>query len=460
MWYDKPLEKLGEVVASYLGASQRHFAAERDFYTGKHPRQLKVKDGAYDDNLTLNYVGLAISRSVSRLLNNGITWRLPEGAQAQEDYLDTVWDTNNQEQLLYQLGLNGAVYGTPFVKILPDGIINRYTGMMVPRLIALDPEITHITVDPFDVDKVLNYRIEFTIEDTNYRELVRKTQPDDVGVVADTWIEEHFILSKKTNGKWMLDPDRPPVEWPYDFPPIIHWKNLPGLKATHGAHGASDIEWAVGAQDKLNFSNSNIGKTIRMNAAPPTIVTGVTNAPEMSTGPGSLSWFSGADTKVYNLSANADIMGSRAFASDLQSAIFQLMREVPPAVIQQLGSGLTNFVMRVVYADAIEKTDTKREMYGDALLELNRRLLVLNGWEGEASDPGSIEWGVALPTNPTEKIAEDTFLLANGLASKATIAAHYDVDYEAEKEALAVEKQEANNLGGNMIRDFLAGRGM
>lgn len=457
-WYDKPLDALGQAIATYLAnPGDRQNVKDRSYYTGNHPKQLKVKDGTYDDNLTLNYIGLAISRSVSRLFNNGISFHLPEGAEAQQEYLEVVWDVNKQEQLLYQLGLNGGVYGTAFVKILPDGMANRLTGQPVPRLIALDPEITHIQVSPHDVDEVMEYRVEYTVENISYREVVRRTIPEDVGAYTDSWIEEHFIITPNSR-RWVPDPDRPPVQWPYDFPPIIHWKNLPSLKATHGAKGANDFEWASGVQDKLNFADSNINKTIRMNAAPPTIVTGVPQEPNMSTGPGSLSWFSSDMTKVYNLTANADIMGSMSFAENLQSSIFQLMREVPPAVIQQLGSGLTNFVMRVVYADAIEKTDTKRELYGDALLELNRRLLVVAGFEGEAADPGYIEWGDALPNNPAEQIAEDTFLLANGLASKATIAEHYGVDYEAEKALLDEERQAANALGGTILRDFLAGR--
>jgi hypothetical protein len=230
------------------------------------------------------------------------------------------------------------------------------------------------------------------------------------------------------------------------------------LKAQSGCYGASDAEWAVGAQDKYNFSAGNINKTIRLNAAPPTIATGIPKEPSIATGPGSLSWFTSPDAKVYNLSANADITGSRAFASDLQSSIFELMREVPPAVVQQLGAGLTNFVMRVVYSDAIDKTDTKREMYGDALLELNRRLLGLAGYEGMASMPGIIVWEPALPENPAEEIARDTFLLQNGLASKRSIAEKYGIDYDAEKALIDMDNAASTgNVGAFLLQNFNRG---
>jgi hypothetical protein len=439
---------------------------QRDYYTGKHPKQLNVKDGDYDDNIAVNYTGLASARDNSRLFRGGIEFKLPDGATEQQELLDNIWDTNKQEQLLSQLALNGSIYGTPFVKIVPDGTVNRITGQPVARLIALDPEITRVESNPFDVDEAERYVIEFTIGEIGYREVTRKTAMSDMMEpsvdVPSTWIVEHFIM-KKDSGKWEPDPDRPPMEWPYSFPPIHHWKNLPSLKADKGCHGSTDAEWALMLQDKLNFAESNINKTIRMNAAPPTIVTGIGKEPKMSTGPGSLSWFSTPETKVYNLQPNADINGSRAFAGDLQSSIFELMREVPPAVIAQLGSGLTNFVMRVIYSDALDKTDTKRELYGDAILEINRRLLVLTGFEGEQSNPGEIVWKNPLPENIMEDVQVDKAALDMGIIDHETVSqlykSRYGKSWEDIKAALDAEKKATNALGGGLLRDFMAGRG-
>lgn len=476
--FDTAIQRMAEKIAGYMRGDKEaeRQAASRRYFTGEHPRQLAVKIGQYDDNLTLNHIGLAIARGVSRLFKGGISFVLPE--QAQQDYIDAVWDGNKGEQLCYQLGLNGAVYGTPYLKIVPDGTVNKLTGDPLPRLVALDPEITRVEVDPFDVDEPKQYVIEFTVDETTYKEVTRRTASSDYvfqnpdGSLREptseeaknlpkTWIVEHFILNRSTGGQWQPDPDRPPVEWPYDFPPIHHWKNLPSLKADKGCYGSTDAEWAVAAQDKLNFAEGNINKTIRLNAAPPTIGTGITQKPDIATGPGTFTWFSNENAKVYNLPANADIDGSRAFAGDLQSAIFQLMREVPPAVIEQLGSGLTNFVMRVVFSDAIDKNDTKRELYGDALLEVVRRLLILADFVGPASDPGFIEWGPDLPTNPTEQIEEDKFLLESGLISKQTLAERYDIDWEAEQKLIEQEQSAANansdNIGAAILRNFSRG---
>jgi hypothetical protein len=449
-WYDPIVDRLGRSIAGFLAPTLEDKAkSDREYYNGEHPEQLKTKPGQYNDNVAMNYIGLAIERAISRTFN-GLTFKLTNDKD--QAFIDNVFTANNLKQFLMQVGLNGGVYGTPFVKIVPDGIIHKLTGDPTYRLIVLDNEITKVFPNPFDVDEPQKYEIVFSVEDTAYME---RTSKIDLNDPLSYWLVEHFIMPKGKR-KWIPDPEQPPYTFQYPFPPIHHWKNLPSLKASHGCYGSTDAEWATGVQDKHNFANSNISKTIRLNAAPPTIATGFSQAPDIATGPGSLFWTSNDLAKVYNLQANADIDGSRAFAGDLQSAIFQLMREVPPAVIAQLGSGLTNFVMRVVFSDAVDKTDTKRELYGDALLEINRRLLVLNG--DERADPGTIEWGDALPVNPTEQIVEDEFLLRNGLDSKKDIAARHGVDLEAIQPDLDAEAAAKNALGGNLLRDFIAGR--
>ena len=48
-----------------------------DYYTGAQRRQLRVKIGQADDNLTVNLVTLVIDRGISMLLGDGVTFDLP-----------------------------------------------------------------------------------------------------------------------------------------------------------------------------------------------------------------------------------------------------------------------------------------------------------------------------------------------------------------------------------------------
>src|SRR5689334_8065567 len=112
------LNDLAFVIAGVIndprkGTLQRN----ADYYEGAQKKQLKTKDGAYDDNIVENFVGLAIDRSVSMLFGGGIEWQFAEGADTQKEYLKGVWDLNKQEIFLHKMGLKGAAYGTGYIKI-------------------------------------------------------------------------------------------------------------------------------------------------------------------------------------------------------------------------------------------------------------------------------------------------------------------------------------------------------
>ena len=131
----------------------------------------------------------------------------------------------------------------------------------------------------------------------------------------------------------------------------------------------------------------------------------------------------------------------------------------------KLGS-LTNFGLHVLYGDAIDKNSTKRELYGDAILELNRRLLVIAGYEMEASNPGKITWGEALITNVLEDMQADQLALGMGIIDKETIIKRYQTRYGVDADTvmanLANETATANaansNIGAEILKRFSQGQ--
>jgi hypothetical protein len=446
------------------------------YYMGDHRKQLKVKAGAQDENIIINFVGLAVDRSVSRLFRGGIQFQLPEGAEEQQEYLDNVWDLNKKEILLYQVALHGAVYGTPYFKISPDAIIDPYTEKPYPRLIAIDPEIVRIKVSPQDMNEIEEYKIEYTClehrngreVDVSHRELIRHADnevEDEAGVryteQSETWqIEEYEQVG---GGQWQLVML---TEWPYNFPPIIHWKNLPSLKTVYGD---SDIDDAINVQDKSNFVVSNTGKIIKFHAHPETIGTGfsVKDMQNLEAAVGSFHAIPNPDAKVFNLEMQSDLASSRAFALDLRQSIFDISREVDISSMADKLGQLTNFGLQVLWSDAIDKNNTKRQLFGDALLELNRRLLVLAGFEGEESRPGTIQWSNPLPVNIMEEMTADEKAISMAIVDKETVAnryfERYGKSYDDIKAAIAKQKTEDNqgnsNIGAMILRNFSQGQG-
>ena len=127
---------------------------------------------------------------------------------------------------------------------------------------------------------------------------------------------------------------------------------------------------------------------------------------------------------------------------------------------------LTNFGLHVLYSDATDKNDTKRNLYGDALLELNRRLLVIAGYEMMDSFPGYIQWGEAMITNVIEEMQTDQLALGMGIIDKETITRKYEdrygVDFETVQNNMAQEAARTSaasaDIGATILRNFNQGR--
>lgn len=432
-----PLGSKAGILENYFNGDQRpQLRVTTDPKTGKE----------INDNVTLNNVGLVVQRSTARLFKGGIEFKLPEGSTKQQEYLDSVWDLNKKEIILFHIGLLGATHGTAYFKIVPDGLLDPYTNKPYPRLVPISHRIIRVKTHPEDVNEVEQYRIEYTcmeerngrMIDVTHREITKHPTSDvqdgDIRYTAEseTWVIETWERVGSAPFEMIYQ-----EAWNYPFPPIIHWQNLPVLE---GVYGDSEIDDLINPQDKINFTVSNTGKIIKFHASPTPAITG-TNAAQVQAvdaAIGQIMVIPDKDAKIQMLEASSDLASSRLFAQDLKDDLFNIARE--PNMSQDKLGAITNFALRVLYGDALDKNDTKRQLYGDALLELNRRLLVLAGFTGEASRPGTIQWGEVLPINPQEEMAVDKLALDMGIIDKESIATKWFIRYGVEWETI-----QANN---------------
>lgn len=472
---------LGRKIASYINDPMgKGYSILGNYYNGDQRPQLKTQPGKPDDNITQNFIGLAVDRSVSRLFRGGVTFNLPKAATKQQEYIDKIWDLNKKEIILYQLGLHGAVYGTTYMKVCPDELIDPYTEKLYPRLIAIDPEIIRVKTSDDDVSEVHGYIIYYKRGEEAHWEITYRSD-QEYGFDANNQVQFRYITENHEAGEsqttWIVDEVEQvgggprtvmsSTPWDYNFPPIIHWKNLPSLKS---CYGDSDIDDAINIQDKNNFVISNTGKIIKFHAHPETIGTGfsVNQMEKLEASVGSFHAIPNENAKVFNLEMQTDLASSRSFALDLRQSIFDISREVDLSSIGDKLGALTNFGLHVLYTDALDKNDTKRQLYGDAIKELNRRLLVLNNFTLEASDPGKITWGEALFSNVTEEMTTDKMALEMGIIDKETVIKkyvnRYGVDFETIKSNLEKQKTADNaqnaNIGATILRNFQQGKGV
>lgn len=405
-WYDFILFPIADRLAVIMSDERtKDLVQKKEYYQGKQRKMLKVKQGGADDNVLLNFVGLAVERSVSMLLGGGVTFKYEDEESEQAKTLEKIWEVNKKEILLHETGLDGAWSGTWYIRTDPLSIIDPYTGEQYTELVLLDPSLVTMTADPKNVRDVIKYVLQYKVGDNLYREEYfpnTDVNPDDN--LKPTWRIEYY---ESTGGAWRKTNT---IDWNYEFAPILHSKNLPSV---HSLYGVPDIDDVIGVQDAVNFIASNIRKIIRNQAHKKLWGKGF-NADELKMGADDMPILPNENAEINAVEDTADMTSSENHFSTMRQAIFDIARVVDISSMKDKIGALTNFGLRVLYSDALSKNATKRLLYGEALKELNRRLLIIEGYEGEESRPPHVEWGSDLPQDE----AEDAKLILDDLKAE------------------------------------------
>jgi hypothetical protein len=406
-----------------------------EYYYGNHDAQLRVKAGQPNDNVILNLAQYVVDLGVDFLFGQPVTFELVEGTTTPaEEALGKVWAANKQMTFLQKLALNGAVCGHVFAKILPNALPASAPGERpLPRLVVLDPAIVRPQWDHDDIEKVLWYKIEYASLDEKGREQFKRQmitrQPND------TWLIQDFVSYFRP--RWQqVGGDQ---TWPYPWPPVIDCQNLP---APNEYFGLSDLE-NLPLQDNVNFLASNILRIVRYHAHPQTWGTGF-KSDELKVGPSDMVTLPAGAT-LANLEMQSDLGSSLGYLESMVSWFLRICRipDLDPAKVNV--GALSGFALKILYHDLIDKTETKRRLYGDMLVELNRRILELLNFG--SNNEVTIHWPQPLPESQKELAETGKIQLDMGVVSRETLATKMGFDWETEQErraAEAVQERAAN----------------
>jgi hypothetical protein len=168
----------------------------------------------------------------------------------------------------------------------------------------------------------------------------------------------------------------------------------------------------------------------------------------------------GKESDLFNLEMQSDLAAALGFLDRLVN-LWMRTERVPNLDPAQVSVGaLSGFALKVLYGDLLEKTEVKRATYGDLLVELNRRMLALNGMGEE--NYTTLHWPSPLPEDWEEQKARDEFELGNEVTSVETVRARRGLDNEVEKQRIAAERAERNtregNVGAMLVQDFFTNR--
>jgi len=427
------LDILGRDEQSRIGAFRRRWEA----YYGALPKPLKVKFGQVDDNIRLNYARMIVDKGVSFLFGKQIGFELDETEETEsEEWLDTCWEANNSMTLLQNAALCGGVTGHSFIKIIPR---EPY-----PRLVVIEPETVTVSLAPDDAEQILSYQIQYPSKDP--------TTGKPIGVRQ---------VIERDNQRWVITDQIGDTEnlrwntvsesiWPHAYSPIVHCQNLP---SPGEFWGMSDLEDDVlEIISAINFIASNTARIISYHAHPKTWGKGFT-AKELKIGVDESIILPSDKAELHNLEMQSDLGSSLAMLDRLRQALHEISRvpEVATGNLERAGS-LSGVALQILYQPLLEKTETKRLLYGNMLIELNRRLLDIGGFGDD--NQTIIHWFDLLPRDMMQERQAALIDMQLGV-SQDTILRGLGLDPELERQKREVD---STDMADTMLKAFDQGK--
>jgi hypothetical protein len=364
--------------------------------------------------------------------------------------LKKIWKANRKKALLNEMGLSGGIHGDVFVKFIPTGAGPKGD---LPRLVLLDPANVDVFTHPDDCHRVIKWVITYNTEDAEGRPVTREQEITPVTEASDEYGVENVtsweIKDYQTNWGydnqmgWIPD-DRareqvgPTKTWPYSWAPIEHCNNL---NLPHMFWGLGDFdESAIELVQSVQRAMSSLNKIVRLHASPRLFAKGV--MPELAgqidaspDGVITLPAGAGVDSDLRILEGLSNMDSQIAFVGEMRKQLLEALRIPPIALgdINTMSTSMSGITMSVLYAPIIQKTELKRIEYGDMLDRINKKLLILKGYEDALEyDDLVVVWPEAMPgSNYVERqtLLEDQTLGTSNHTSMLRLG--YDPEREA-----------------------------
>ncbi len=420
------LAQLSKVADTEYLARMMDIANRQAYYMGDQKKWLvdpKTKKPK-PENITVNVAQKIVDQSVSMLF--GGAPMITAETEAQNALIEALTDYNSDDVFFHSIAAAGSIGGHVYVKLIdePDGV----------RWVSLNPALVSVFWRWDDAKRAAAYKIQWVEGTTDYRQ--------DIIALDESWLVRD--LKREKSADWTITNEE---TWAYPFAPIVEWQNLPNYL---GYYGVSDLT-ALPINDAINFTASNINSILKNHAHPQTIGTGVRVDQVKETAVEGFWAIESESAKVYNLEMQSDLQSSMDFLGFLRAEFFSQQRAVDVSNLKDKIGQLTNFGLRVMFSDAMQKNATKQLLYGWGLKEIMYRSLAL---KGVTIDPRSInvDFVDPLPVNDLEGANRIKTEIESGIISKQTGSEELGYDWLEEAARMAAEKQTSQtDLGASLL---------
>lgn len=432
-----------------------------------------IQDGPSNDNVKVNPARAIINTGVYFLFGHELKFQIsPDAAErygsgatdasksepnkvADPDWLKALnkaWKANRKKSFLFNLGLSGAIHGTPFVKFIPNGagMNNQY-----PELQILDPANVEVEWDPNDCNKVLKFCIEYVTEDDTEKPILRTqeiTANKDAENRVTSWTIQDYEqpMTFETNLGYLPSggektPVGPPVEWEYSWPPIEYCQNI---ELPHMFYGLPDLDMSsVEVIESIQRSMSSMNKIVRIHASPRMFAKNVLpdQVNEIDVSADNIITLPNMEADLAVLQTLQNLSPSIQYAEKQREMLLEMV-QVPSIALGQFESASTaisGVTLSILYAPILQKTDLKRVSYGDMIERINYKMLALMGHDDidTYEDQLILVWPEAMPGSAyleRQTLSQDQMLGA----SNYTLLSRLGYDPKEERKHFLEEQEE------------------
>jgi len=417
-------------------------------YEGELDPPLEKMPGHPDDNVLSNRMQPVVDRGVEFLFGKELEISVGQDAPEAQELLNTAWGRKEKRvTLLQKLAMNGAIAGSAFLRIVPEP-----NGSF--RLVLVDPAIVYVQTAPQDCDTVTLYCLQYRVQEQSdgvrpnevyYREEIARIDADQDGddgdPFADTdaqWRIQHWSR-KEDQETWTASGD--PIIWPYPFPPLFSCQNL--LKP-NDFWGYPDITPdLIGVNNSLNLVQSDINRTLKLYGNPMLYSVGI-GEQIIDVKPGKITQLPTPESKIEAVNIVSDVANGLTFAANLRSDIDE--QSGVPAVatgrIADLPRGnMSGIAIELLFMPILKKTDKKRCLYGELIIDVSQALLVLSGMNGDSTI--NLPWQSPLPSGDLQSVQAAQLKKQIGISNQTL---QRELGYDPVEEAEFNQQEDAQQL--------------
>ena len=305
--------------------------------------------------------------------------------KTEQDYLTEVWEDNNKDVLLVEIGQTKSITGEAWVQVQyqsPEDLndpFEEYPNGRI-RLSVVPTQYAFPQFNEHDKDRLESLLIMYPIHIERETGILRKRTVETTIIYKEFWTNTEIQTYR---GDTLVED----LVNPYGFIPFVQIKNFPIAGRTRGV---GDLEDVIPLNIEYNTKKSDVSEIIDYHSAPITLVYGA-RIGNLEKGANKVWGGLPKDAKVENLSLNGDAGVSEEYIKDVKTAMCEIAG-VPETVLGGASaiSNTSGVALQYMNLPLIERTRVKRQCSSRGIEKVNKMILFISMSEGLIEKPEEI----------------------------------------------------------------------